>query len=636
MRAFLAIGLIGLTLAPVASQAPRTSSAPISGWTQWGGPTRNFHSPSTGLADKWPESGPRVVWSRPLGTGHSSIVVDDGRLFTLYRAGNGRAKAGPWSTDETVVALNAKTGETLWEHSYPARTGFEDFSFGPGPHASPLVVGERVFTIGTNQQMFAFDKRTGRVLWSRDFVKEFKSPELLLRPNVKSGYSCSPIAFADTIICTVGGPGQSVMAFRQSDGAVVWKSGDFLPSAAAPILIQMAGRPQLVILGGGAVTGMDPANGSILWSHPHDPGNDLNCTTPLFGSDNVLFMSSAYQAGSRAIQLTQTGAVTTATELWFTNRVRFMFLSAVRIGDFVYGTTGDFGPAFLTALNIKTGESAWQVRGFQRASLLAANGKVILMNEDGDLALARVSPTGAEILSRAKIFDTVTWTAPTLAGATLYARDREKIVALDLGAEGASEPAGPPPAPAKPASQGVQPLPAVKNVGSNTTSLAGSWQLDAAASVVDADAPFSGLAAKGAPRWIFVTEPANGTLLIESAANTAHARFFHPGKPTATEIAAGTITVTTAVANSAKAKTFSAEGRITTSNGAVTAVKETLVRDGDSLVVTITAGDKTSTLRYVPLLEVGPCTTWPSPCKKAAASPQPAARPVWETAPVRR
>jgi hypothetical protein len=87
----------------------------------------------------------------------------------------------------------------------------------------------------------------------------------------------------------------------------------------------------------------DP-DGAILWSHPHDPGNDLNCGTPLFGPDNVLFVSSAYQAGSRALRLTQTLAGTEATELWFTNRVRFMFLSAVRIGDFVYGTTGDFGP----------------------------------------------------------------------------------------------------------------------------------------------------------------------------------------------------------------------------------------------------------------------------------------------------
>ena len=259
-------------------------------------------------------------------------------------------------------------------------------------------------------------------------------PELLIRPAVKSGYGCSPIAYRDTIICSVGGPGQSVMAFRQDTGAVAWKSGDFLTSEAPPILIEMGGRTQLVIFGGGTVNGLDPDTGKVLWSTPHDPGNDINCTTPLFGPDNILFVSSAYRAGSRAIQLRHDGVATHAEELWFTNRVRFMFLNAIRLGDHVYGTTGDFGPAFLTALEIKTGKTAWQHRGFGRASLLYADGKAIIMDEDGDLALARLAPEGVTVLSEAKkVFDTTSWTVPTLVGTTLYARDREKVVALNLG-----------------------------------------------------------------------------------------------------------------------------------------------------------------------------------------------------------
>jgi outer membrane protein assembly factor BamB len=351
----------------------------------------------------------------------------------MYRIGNGRsAKQGPFNTEEFVIAMDAATGKTLWEHQYPSRR--EDFSFGAGPHSTPLIVGDRLFTIGTNQQLFAFDKRSGKVLWSHDLIKDFASPELLIRPVVKVGYGCSPIAFRDTIICSVGGPGQSVMAFRQSDGSVVWKSGHFLTSGAPPILIEMGGRPQVVFLAGGTVVGMDPADGKVLWSHPHDPGNDLNCSTPLFGPDNVLFVSSAYKAGSRAIQLTQDGNATHADELWFTNRVRFMFLNAIRLGDYVYGTTGDFGPAFLTALNIKTGQAAWQHRGFGRASMVYADSKAIILDEDGDLALAKLAPEGVTILSEARIFDTVSWTVPTLVSTTLYARDREKIVALDLGA----------------------------------------------------------------------------------------------------------------------------------------------------------------------------------------------------------
>src|SRR5690606_18904012 len=107
---------------------------------------------------------------------------------------------------------------------------------------------------------------------------------------------------------------------------------------------------------------------------------------------------------------------------------------AVRVGDFIYGTTGDFGPAFLTALDVRTGRAAWQHRGFGRASLIYADGKLVVMDEDGDLALARVSPEGVTILAEAKVFDTTSWTVPTLVGTRLYARDREKIVALELGA----------------------------------------------------------------------------------------------------------------------------------------------------------------------------------------------------------
>jgi outer membrane protein assembly factor BamB len=603
------------------SPAPQSGTQPTapasSGWTQWGGPSRNFHSTSTGLADSWPASGPPVVWTRPLGTGHSAIVVDDGRLFTMYRSGNGRARQGPWKNEESVVALDATTGATIWEHTYPARTGYEDFSFGPGPHATPLVVGDRVFTTGTNLQLFALDKRTGRVIWSHDLVKDFKAPELSIRAIVKVGYGCSPIAFRDTIICSVGGPGQSVMAFRQSDGAVVWKSGDFLTAGAAPIMIQMAGRPQLVFFAGSTVTGLDPARGTILWSHPHDPGNDLNCGTPIFGPDNVLFMSSAYQAGSRAVQLTQKGAVTDVDELWFTNRVRFMFLSSIRVGDFVYGTTGDFGPAFLTALDIKTGQSAWQVRGFARASLVYADGKAIVMNEDGDLALARLTPTGADILSRAKIFDTTSWTAPTLVGTTLYARDREKIVALDLGVRSADRTV------VREDTRRTEDRSALRTEAppyvlpatpSPAATFSGSWQLDATASTVNDDATFAGVAAKGAPRWLFITQPVNNTLIVESPLNTGHARFYRPGRSTTTETADGTIAMSAAWVRN----TLVADGRRTASSGTVTAVKETFSRDGDALIVNIVAGDKTSTLRYTRLADVGPCESWPTPCKRSA------------------
>ena len=427
-------GLLALVAAVVWSTlitAGEQSYPAASEWRQWGGPDRNFMSDATGLADSWGGSGPPLIWSRPLGLGHSAIVVDDGMLYTLYRPGQETTRRGGWESREFVIAMDAETGLTRWEHEYPSKP--LHFQFGAGPHATPLVVDNLVFTAGTNKQLHALDKKTGQIVWSHDLVAEYASPPTLIRPAVKAGFACSPLAYKDTIILQVGGPGQAVMAFNQSDGALIWKSGDFLTAQAASILIDVDGETQLVVLGGQNVNGLDPDTGRILWSHPHDTQGDMNNSTPIWGPDNILFISSAYDKGSRAIRITRQGGQTDVEDLWFNDRLALMFANAIRLDYYIYGTDGKFGPAFLTGLDVRTGEIAWQERGFGRSSLVYADGKAIIMDEDGDLVLARLSPSGVDVLSRASIFNTTSWTVPTLVGKTLYARDREKIVALDMG-----------------------------------------------------------------------------------------------------------------------------------------------------------------------------------------------------------
>jgi outer membrane protein assembly factor BamB len=407
------------------------SAAPPQSWPQWGGPDRNFVSDATGLADSWPESGPRQVWRRPLGLGHSSIVAEPGRLYTMYRPGQEITRKGPWEPREIVVALEATTGKTLWEHEYPSEP--LNFSFGAGPHATPLITGDLVVTVGTNKQLHALDKSTGRVVWSHDLVKEYGAPPTLIRPAVKAGHGSSPLAYKDTVILQVGGPGQAVMAFRQKEGSVAWKGGDFLTAESAPILIDVGGQTQLVVLGGQSVNGLDPDTGRVLWSHAHDTDGDMNNSTPVWGPDDILFITSAYNQGSRALRVTRTGTATHVEELWFTRRFRLMFSNALRLGHHVYGTSGDFGPAFLGAIDVRTGEITWQARGFGRSSLLHADDKVVILDEDGRLVLTRLSPAGHEVLAQAQIFGGTAWTVPTLVGTTLFARDRREVVALDLG-----------------------------------------------------------------------------------------------------------------------------------------------------------------------------------------------------------
>ena len=389
-------------------------------WAQWGGPHRNFISETKGLATTWPATGPRRLWQRELGEGYSAIAVEHGMLFTMYRKGD----------NEVAIALDAATGKTVWEYSYAAPFSPEyDMSNGPGPHATPLVSGNMVFTSGATGKLNCLDKKTGKLLWSHDLIKEFQGT---VRVN---GYSCSPIAYKDEIVMMVGGPSSSLVAFNRQNGSVVWKKHDFRNSTSSPIIINVDGQDQLVAFMWSDIVGVDPNNGNLLWSHPHPAEHGLNTSTPVWGPDNLLFMSSGYGGGSRVLKLSRAGDKTTVEELWANSLMRIHFSNAIRVGDFVYGSSGDFGPAPFTAVNVKTGNVVWRNRSFPRASFLFADGHFIILDEDGHLLLATATAEGLTVTSKAELLQNQSWTVPSLSGTHLYLRDRKNIIALELGAQ---------------------------------------------------------------------------------------------------------------------------------------------------------------------------------------------------------
>jgi outer membrane protein assembly factor BamB len=394
-------------------------------WTQWGGPRRNFTSDAKGLATSWPASGPKQLWTRALGEGHSSILVDGLRLYTMYRP-VGMLSVVRRSQEEVIVSMDAGTGKTVWEHRYPAPTDGLDFEYGAGPHSTPLIVGNRLFAASTLKELFALDKTSGKVLWSHNMIKEFNAG----MPG--RGFSPSPIAFRETVILPAGGP-NAVIAFDQASGKVVWKSPAFEASPASPILINVDGEDQLVVFGGAEIVGVNPLNGAILWRHPHKTEWGLNISTPVWGEGNILFLSSAYNSGTRVLQLSKAGPTTSVKELSFTNQMRVHIGTVIRIGDYAYGASGDFGPSFITAINVKTGKIAWRDRSFSRSTFLYADGKLVILDEDGTLGLATVSPEGIKVLARADVMTKTSWTVPTLVGTKLYIRDRKNMVALELG-----------------------------------------------------------------------------------------------------------------------------------------------------------------------------------------------------------
>jgi outer membrane protein assembly factor BamB len=418
-RALQLVILTAVAIAPATTNGQTTPS-----WTQWGGAGRDFMSDSKGLASTWPASGPKKLWSRSLGEGHSSVLVENGRLYTMYRQITRQPSV---SHEEVVAALDAASGKTIWEFKYPAPPNGIQFDQGFGPHSTPLIVGNRLFAASSRSELFALDKTTGKRIWSHDFVKEFNAP-LTAR-----GYSGSPLLHNGTIIVTMGGPNQAVAAFDQASGKLLWKNGYFVWAPASPILIDVDKQPQLVVFGGDVVTGMDPANGRELWRHPHKTDWGLNISTPVWVADqHLLLVSSAYGVGTRALELRQTAGKTTVTEKWHSQRMRIHIGTIIRLGEHAYASSGDFGPAFISAFDLKSGAISWQDRSFARAQLLYADGKIIVLDEDGVLGLATVSPQGLKVLAKASVLQHLAWTPPTLVGTTLYVRDRQTISAFDL------------------------------------------------------------------------------------------------------------------------------------------------------------------------------------------------------------
>jgi outer membrane protein assembly factor BamB len=401
-------------------------ASPADTWLQWGGRSRNFIVEAPPLTTSWPSGGPREVWRRSLGEGHSAIVADGTRVYTMYRPA-GVMSLIRRSQYETVVALNVGNGRTEWEYTYDAPTSRLNFEYGAGPHSTPLLIGSRLYAASSLKQIFALDKQTGKVVWSHDLIKEFGAGD----PD--RGYSPSPIQYKNTVIVPAGGPGQSLIAFDHQTGAVVWKNGDYAIAPASPILIDADGQEQLVVFGASEVVGVDPSNGDTLWSHPHRTQYGLNISTPVWLPGNRLLVSSAYNNGTRLLKLTKAGAKTTIQELWFQNRMRVHFGTIIPLGDFAVGASGDFGPCPTVGIDLATGDVLWQNRDFARATFLYADNKLIVLDEDGNLGLATASRSGLNVIAKASVLTNKSWTVPTLVGTTLYVRDRKNLLVLDMG-----------------------------------------------------------------------------------------------------------------------------------------------------------------------------------------------------------
>jgi len=416
VAALTLIGAFALALpAACASGEAGAKDEPGTGstdWPQWRGVNRDAVSPETGLLDRWPEGGPEIVWRSTAGAGFSSVAVVDGRLYTLGDLGDG----------QFLLCLDARSGEELWRRELGAK--FEH-AYGDGPRSTPVVDGDLVFAVGTGGRLMAATRTGGEVVWQQDLVAEFGS-EL---PSY--GFSSSPLIVGDKLLLEVGGKSGTFMAFRKKSGKVVWATQADQPAYSSPIAITIDGTEQVVFWSARGLHAVSPSDGSLLWKYGSETfcsvtGDPLNTGTPIFLAPDRIFIASG--SGATLLRVERDGEAFRVEEVWETERMRSDVNSAVRVGDFIYG----FNRGILTCLDAGTGEVEWKTRGFDRGSLIAADGKLIVLGEKGNLALVDATPDAFVQRAVATVLRGRNWTSPSLAGGKLYLRNHEQLLCIDL------------------------------------------------------------------------------------------------------------------------------------------------------------------------------------------------------------
>lgn len=378
-------------------------------WAQWRGPRQDGISLETGLLAAWPEEGPSEVWRVPLGAGYSAVSVVGGRAYTMYGT----------ETEEFVVCVDVADGSVLWKaHSAES---FEN-EYGAGPRATPTVDDGHVYTHGATGSLLCLDAETGDKIWGFNTLEKFGAKTL------EFGMSASPVVNGDMLVVVVGAPdGKSLVSLNKATGDVVWTSLSDLGGYSTPIHIDVDGTKQIVVLTGKSVVGVAADDGRELWRHPWETTLDANVATPIY-RDGLLFISSGYGTGCALFKLSVTDGAATAEELWASKSMKNYFSTSILHEGHIYG----FNNTMLTCMDFETGDVTWRQRGFNKGSVLMADGKLIILGERGTLALAETSAEEYMEISSVPIFEGKSWTVPTVAGGKMFLRNEEELVCLNL------------------------------------------------------------------------------------------------------------------------------------------------------------------------------------------------------------
>lgn len=379
-------------------------------WPQWLGPDRTGISTETGFLKTWPKGGPAVVWKKNLGEGFSGISVANGRVFTMFAEGD----------DEFVICLKEESGDEIWRFRTGAK--FEEWQGGNGPRSQPTVDGDRVYVLGAEGWLYALNVVNGKMIWSVDLV------DGLGGRFPRFGFSNSALVEGDLLFLEAATRKGTFLALRRMDGEVAWASQNDVASYSSPIAVDLAGARQVIYFSGDAAVGLSPVDGSLYWRYPWKTSYDLNIATPIFVPPDQIFISSGYDHGAALLRIEAGAGGMAVTRVWESRRMKNHFGTSVLVGDYIYG----FDNAILKCIEARTGKEQWKHRGYGKGALVYADGHLILLSDNGRLALARATPEGFKERAGAQVLSGRSWTAPTLANGRVFVRDMRKIVCLDL------------------------------------------------------------------------------------------------------------------------------------------------------------------------------------------------------------
>jgi outer membrane protein assembly factor BamB len=432
----------------VMHSAGEPAAALADDWPQWMGPTRDGEYRETGLLERFPEEGPKVLWRQPVAGGYAGPAVARGKVVvTDFVRSEGDSFNDPGQRAELqgrerVLCFDQKTGEPLWEHSYECRYAI---SYPVGPRCTPTISGDEVITLGSEGDLLCLDLNDGSVRWAVNFKTDLGAETPLW------GFSAHPLIDGDQVICMVGGSGQTVVSFDRSTGKVLWRSRD--ASAAGycpPSIIEAGGTRQLIVWHAEAVESLNPTNGELYWSVPLEPMYEMAIARPQRDGD-LLYVSGI---GSKSVLLKLGVGRPTVEELWaggpknslYSGNATPLFVDGTiygadcQVGSFIAVDAKDGSRLWTSFVPTRQGETRRVSHGTAFATRLAGSDRYLLFSELGDLILARLTPQGYDEISRAHVIEPtqeafgrdVIWSHPAYADRTAYIRNDEELIAVSL------------------------------------------------------------------------------------------------------------------------------------------------------------------------------------------------------------